>query len=100
AWIVTQDGTLVTRAPSHETLPGCTGAALAALVEDLGLTIDWRPFSLDEALSAREAFNSAAGSLILPVVAIDGRSIGDGTPGPVATRLRTLYIEAARRAAP
>ena len=100
AWIVTQDGMLVTRAPSHETLPGCTGDALTALVEELGLTIDWRPFSLDEALSAREAFNSAAGSLILPVVAIDGRSIGDGTPGPVATRLRTLYIEAARRAAP
>ncbi len=100
AWIVTQDGTLVTRARSHETLPGCTGDALAALIEELGLTIDWRPFSLDEALSAREAFNSAAGSLILPVVAIDGRSIGEGTPGPLATRLRTLYIEAARRAAP
>lgn len=100
AWIVTQDGTLVTRARSHETLPGCTGDALAALVEELGLTIDWRPFSLNEAWSAREAFNTAAGSLVLPVVAIDGRSIGEGTPGPVATRLRTLYIGAARRVAP
>ena len=97
AWIVTPDGTLVTRARSHVTLPGCTGDALAALVGELGLTIDWRPFSLDEAYAAREAFHSAAGSLILPVVAIDGRPIGDGTPGPIATRLRQLYIDAARR---
>jgi len=97
AWIVTLDGTLVTRARSHVTLPGCTGDALAALVGELGLTIDWRPFSLDEAYAAKEALNSAAGTLILPVVSIDGRPIGDGTPGPIATRLRQLYIEAAQR---
>jgi len=97
AWIVTVDGTLVTRARSHVTLPGCTSDALAALVGELGLTIDWRPFSLEEAYAAREAFNSAAGTLILPIVAIDGSPIGDGTPGPIAARLRALYIEAARR---
>ncbi len=97
AWIVTQDGTLVTRARSHVTLPGCTGDALAALIGEAGLTIDWRPFSLDEACAAKEAFNSAAGTLILPVVAIDGRPIGDGTPGPITTRLRQLYIDFARR---
>ena len=45
----------------------------------------------------KEAFNSAAGSLILPIVSIDGRPIGTGTPGPVTTRLRDLYIEHARR---
>jgi D-alanine transaminase len=99
AWIVTQDGTLVTRSSSPVTLPGCTSDALAALVGELGLTIDWRPFSLEEACAAREAFNSAAGTLILPVVAIDGRPIGNGTPGPIATRLRALYIAAARRSA-
>ncbi|WP_454885252.1 D-amino-acid transaminase [Sphingomonas oryzagri] len=97
AWIVTQDGTLVTRDKSHVTLPGCTGDALADLVGELGLTIDFRPFSVDEALAAKEAFNSAAGSLILPVVSIDGRPIGNGTPGPVTMRLRDLYIEHARR---
>lgn len=99
AWIVTQDGTLVTRARSHVTLPGCTGDALASLVEEHGLAIDWRPFSLDEAHAAREAFNSAAGTLILPVVAIDGRPVGDGLPGPITARLRAFYIEAARRSA-
>jgi D-alanine transaminase len=97
AWILTTDGRLVTRAKSHVTLPGCTSDALTDLVGELGLKIDFRPFTLDEAYSAREAFNSAAGSLILPIVAIDGRPVGDGAPGPVATRLRELYIEHARR---
>ncbi|WBO22142.1 D-amino-acid transaminase [Sphingomonas abietis] len=96
AWILTQGGTLVTRSKSHVTLPGCTGDALAALVGELGLTIDFRPFSVEEALAAKEAFNSAAGSLILPVVAIDGQPIGDGAPGPVTTRLRERYIAHAR----
>jgi D-alanine transaminase len=96
AWILTQDGTLVTRDKSHVTLPGCTGDALADLVGEMGLAIDFRPFSVEEALAAREAFNSAAGSLILPVVTIDGRPIGDGKPGPVTARLRALYIEDAR----
>jgi D-alanine transaminase len=97
AWILTQESVLVTRDKSHVTLPGCTGDALADLVGELGLTIDFRPFSVAEALAAREAFNSAAGSLILPVVTIDGRPVGDGKPGPVTQRLRELYIEHARR---
>jgi D-alanine transaminase len=97
AWIVTQDGTLITRDKSHVTLPGCTGDAIADLVGEMGVTIDFRPFSVEEALAAKEAFNSAAGSLILPIVSIDGRPVGNGKPGPVTTRLRALYIEHARR---
>ena len=98
AWIVTPAGRLVTRASSHATLPGCTSDALATLVDDVGLSLDLRPFSLDEAFGAAEAFQSAAGSLILPVVAIDRRPIADGRPGPVTARLRQLYVDAARKA--
>jgi D-alanine transaminase len=97
AWILSHDGRLVTRDKSHVTLPGCTGDALADLVGELALAIDFRPFSVEEALGAKEAFNSAAGSLILPVVTIDGNLVGDGLPGPVTKRLRDLYIEHARR---
>ena len=98
AWIVTDDGTLVTRARSHATLPGCTALALAALAGETGLTIDYRAFSLTEALAAREAFISAASSFVQPVNTIDGRPIGTGAPGPIATRLRELYIAFARQA--
>jgi D-alanine transaminase len=97
AWIVAADGRLATRAHSHATLPGCTALALAALIAETGLEIDYRPFTLDEALTAREAFISAAGSFIQPVNSIDGVAIGAGKPGPIATRLRELYIAFARR---
>jgi D-alanine transaminase len=52
-----------------------------------------RPFTVAEAKAAREAFITGAGGLVLPVVRVDGKEVGDGKPGPVATRLRRLYIE-------
>jgi D-alanine transaminase len=92
AWIVTKDGRLVTRARSHKTLPGCTGLALEALVAQTELALDYRPFSLDEAFAAAEAFNTSASAFVLPVVTLDGRPIGDGVPGPLTKRLRALYL--------
>jgi D-alanine transaminase len=92
AWIVTKDGRLVTRARSHKTLPGCTGLALEALVAQTELALDYRPFSVDEAFAAAEAFNTSASAFVLPVVTLDGRPIGDGVPGPLTKRLRALYL--------
>ena len=63
------------------------------------MLVDERPFTPEEAKAAKEAFISGAGALILPVVAVDGEPVGDGKVGPVATRLRRLYIEQARRTA-
>ena len=53
-------------------------------------------FTLDEAKAAREAFVTSASSFVMPVVEIDGVTLGDGVPGPVAQRLREIYIETAR----
>lgn len=97
AWIVDAGGRLVTRGHSHTTLPGCTADALAALAKETGIVIVERPFTLDEAFSAREAFITAASVMVMPVVSIDGRPVGAGTPGPIATRLRQLYVDFARR---
>jgi D-alanine transaminase len=99
AWIVTADGVLVTRDTSANILRGVTRATLLEVARSENIRIEERAFSLVEALSAREAFFTGAGALVMPVVAIDGRSIGTGRPGPVATRLRRLYIEGARAAA-
>lgn len=99
AWILTQDRRLVTRGDSHATLPGVTALAVSALAGEQGLTIERRGFTVAEALGAAEAFVTAASSLVLPVVRIDGAAVGEGTPGPVATRLRALYVEAARASA-
>lgn len=99
AWIVTADGTLVTRGLSTEILHGITRAAVLRLAAEAQIRVEERPFTVEEAKAAREAFATAASSFVMPVVEIDGVRIGPGTPGPVARRLRDLYIEEARRAA-
>jgi len=93
AFIVTNEGVIVTRALSREILPGLTRSRLLSLIEDEKLPVDQRPFSVEEALAAREAFLTSASSFVMPVVRIDGESVGDGRPGPVATRLRARYLD-------
>jgi D-alanine transaminase len=99
AWIVDADGVLRTRDVQANILRGITRTSVIRLASDFGLTLDERAFTIEEAKSAREAFITGAGSLILPVVRIDGATVGDGVPGPVAKRLRELYISEARRSA-
>jgi D-alanine transaminase len=91
AWILTADGKLVTRHADHAILRGITRTVVLNAVKGRGLSIEERPFSLDEAYAAREAFVTSATQLVMPVVRIDGRPIGDGKPGPVATALRRDY---------
>jgi D-alanine transaminase len=98
AFIVTDEG-IVTRPYSQAVLAGCTGAALTALAEESGLPVIRRPFTIEEALAAKEAFITSASTLCLPVVRIDGQAIGEGVPGPIATRLRDLYVDFARATA-
>jgi len=99
AWIVDGDGRLRTRDTNANILRGITRRSLIDIIRESGLEMDERPFTPAEARKAREAFITGAGALITPVVSIDGQPIGDGTPGPVATRLRSLYIERARSTA-
>ncbi|CAN5185602.1 D-amino-acid transaminase [soil metagenome] len=99
AWIVDKDGKLRTRDTQANILKGITRTAIMAMIEAEGIELDERPFSVDEAKQAREAFFTAAGAFVMPAVSIDGVRIGDGKPGPIATRLRAKYLEEARRAA-
>jgi len=97
AWIVDQDGVLRTRETTANILRGITRTTLMEVLKTQNLKVEERPFTVAEALGAREAFVTGAGGLLQPVVRINGKSIGDGRPGPVATRLRAAYIEEARR---
>jgi len=96
AYIVLADGTLKTRQLGNEILSGITRQAVLKLCEQTQTTVLEEAFSIDEVKSAREAFITSASTFVMPVVSIDGHSIGDGKPGPVARRLRELYIETAR----
>ena len=99
AWIVDQDGTLRTRDTNANILRGVTRNTLLDVIAGAGLKVDQRPFTPAEAKAAREAFITGAGALVLPVVTVDGDPVGDGTVGPVAARLRRLYVEQAQRSA-
>lgn len=97
AWIVDKNGKLRTRDTQANILRGCTRTTLMALIAEHGLEVDERPFSVDDAKEAKEAFFTAAGAFVMPAISIDGVKIGDGKPGPIATRLRADYLDKARR---
>jgi D-alanine transaminase len=96
AFILDDTGVIRTQPLGHHILPGVTRRAVLRLATTQGVSLDERPFSVAEALRAREAFMTAASAFVLPVVEIDGIAIGDGRPGPVARAFRDLYIEEAR----
>jgi D-alanine transaminase len=99
AFILTEDDVLVTRQNSTTILPGCTRKAVVALAEERQLRVEERPFTVDEALAAKEAFITSASLFVQPVVSIDGKQVAGGKPGPVTTRLREIYVEFARATA-
>ena len=98
AFIITPDRRIVTRPLSTAILPGVTRASVMRLARERDLVLEERAFTIEEAHGAAEAFYTSASSLVMPVVAIDGRPVGDGRPGPLTRRLRALYLE--RAAAP
>jgi D-alanine transaminase len=91
AWIVTDSGKLVTRPAESGILRGITREVAMETARRSGLTYEERPFLVSEAKVAREAFQTSATGLVMPVVKIDGQLIGDGKPGEVALGLRRAY---------
>ena len=96
AFIATANDEIVTRPLSHAVLPGVTRLAVMRLTAEKGLRLVERPFTLAEAQVSREAFYTSAGSLVTPIISIDGAKVGDGAPGPLSKMLRTMYVELAR----
>lgn len=95
AWIVADDGTLVVRPNGTDILPGVTRMTVTDLAGRLGLRLSERKFTVAEAKAAREAFMTAASTIVMPIVAIDGSRVGDGRPGEVATGLRRAFHDLA-----
>jgi D-alanine transaminase len=91
AWIVTRDGKVVTRQADHAILKGITRTVLLEAIEAQDLKLEERAFTLEEAYAAREAFITSASQIVLPVVRIDGRPVGHGAPGLIASALRREF---------
>lgn len=91
-FIVTKEGRIVVRPLSNAILPGITRQSLLALSKDAGIELEERLFTVEEAYDAAEAFLTSASNFVLPIIAIDGRPIGNGKPGPITKKLREIYI--------
>jgi D-alanine transaminase len=99
AWIVDKDGVLRTRDIGANILRGVTRLSLIDVAREAGYRVEERPFTLEEAKQAREAFLTGAGALIMPIVRIDDQPIANGHPGEVASSLRAAYIKRAAKTA-
>ena len=95
AWIVSPDNKLITRPLGTGILPGITRSVVLDLIAAEGLAFEERPFTVEEAYAAREAFVTSASQLVMPVVTIDGRPVGNGAPGLMAGLLRRGYSQMA-----
>lgn len=93
AWIVTQDGKLVTRQADNAILSGITRLSLLKVIEEEGVELEIRPFTVDEAYGAREAFLTSSTNYVTPITRIDGRPVGNGHPGLLTMKLRQAYID-------
>ncbi len=110
AWFVESDGTvteataanvflvdgggwLVTHPADRRILGGITRAVVLELARGAGIAVEERPFRVEELAGAREAFLTGTTSLVLPVVRVEDRTVGDGRPGPVTRLLGRLYAE-------
>ena len=98
-FILTQDDVIVTRQNGSAILPGCTRKAVVALAEERQLRVEERPFTIEEALAAKEAFITSATVFVQAVVTIDGKTVANGKPGPMTKRLREIYVDFAKATA-
>jgi len=98
AYIV-KGNTIITRHLGNEILHGITRAAVLRFAREAQMTVEERSFTIDEAKQADEAFITSASTFVMPVVEVDETAIGTGAPGPIASRLREIYLDESRKAA-
>ena len=92
AYIV-KEGKIITRALSNDILHGITRAAVLRFAQEAQMEVIERDFTIAEAQESDEAFITSASTFVMPVVEIDSQPLGTGTPGPLVTRLREIYLE-------
>ena len=89
-WII-KDGVLITHPVAYNILCGITRQAVQHVAQHRQITVEERPFTLEEAYDADEAFITSAGDPLTAVVTIDGRPVGKGNwlgkVGPICKEL-------------
>ncbi|TDK42387.1 D-amino-acid transaminase [Antarcticimicrobium luteum] len=96
---IVKGGRIITRQLSNDILHGITRASVLKMAQEAQMEVEERPFTIEEAQAADEAFYTSASAFVMPIVEVDGVAVGAGKPGPVAKRLREIYIDESRKSA-
>ena len=88
---IIKDNKLISRKNNETILSGITRQAVLKLIEQEDLVFEERPFTIEEAYEASEAFYTSASVFVMPVISIDKKIIGNGEPGVLTLKLRNLY---------
>jgi branched-chain amino acid aminotransferase len=93
---VVKEGKLVTPPLSSGVLEGITKDSIVRIARDEGMTVEEREISPEELYSADEAFFTGTAAEVTPIREVDGRVIGDGSRGPITTKLQRIYFNVVR----
>jgi branched-chain amino acid aminotransferase len=93
-FIVTEDALLTP--PTATNLKGITRETLLEVAASLGIKAEARPFTLFDVWTSKEAFICGTGAEVVPVLSVDGRTIGTGGIGPITTRIVAGYHDVVR----
>lgn len=91
AYIVTEKEGITTHPADRHILGGITRDVVLHLARKNGIKVSERPFNIREAHAAQEAFLTSTSPNVLPVVQIDDKPVGNGTPGPITKKLMGIY---------
>jgi branched-chain amino acid aminotransferase len=93
---VVRGATLLTPSPQDGALDGVTRGAVLSLAAEAGVEAREARLTRYDVYTADECFLTGTGAEVMPVVEIDGRRVGDGTPGALTRRFQEAFHTLAR----
>ncbi|MDM5228804.1 D-amino-acid transaminase [Cytobacillus sp. NJ13] len=91
---IIKDGTLYTHPATNLILNGITRRKINEICRENGVALEESAFTKDDLLDADEVFMSSTSAEITPITEIEGKPIGNGSPGPITNKLQNLFEEA------
>lgn len=93
---VMRDGVFITPDVTSGILESVTRRTMLEMAGSIGVETVERRLGRTELYLAEEAFYCGTGQEIMPITGLDGRPVGDGTPGPVTRKLQTAFDDIVR----
>ncbi|WP_231946243.1 branched-chain amino acid transaminase [Campylobacter fetus] len=91
-FFIVKDGVIITP-PNDTSLESITQKTVIEIAKDLGYTVVRQRITRDEAYTADETFFTGTAAEVTPISNIDGRTIGSGKRGEIATKLQAAYFD-------